>query len=82
MKVTPKKGYILASNFEVPKEKKGILLLKEESSHKGHMKVESMGVLYQEGQIVLPHPYKPKLQLEENLYLLDEDDIVATVELQ
>jgi len=81
MNIIPKQGYVLASNYELPQEKKGLLILKYPEECKGHMKIESQGVLYKEGQIVLPHPYKSKLQVGENLFLIEENDIIATVQL-
>jgi hypothetical protein len=80
MKITPKKGYILASNFELPKKNTGILIIENKSEFKGHMKVESDG-LYSKGSIILPHPYKPKIPVDDNLFLIDEDDILAIVEV-
>jgi hypothetical protein len=81
MKITPKQGYVLASNFKLPIEKKGLLILKYPEECKGYMKIESPGVSYEVGQIVLPHQYKPKLLVGENLYLIEECDIIAVVEV-
>lgn len=80
MKITPKKGYILASNYEFPIEKKGILIL-EDNSQKGYMIVQSNGEIYSHLEIIFPSPYKPKILVDENLYLIDELDVLASVQL-
>jgi len=81
MKISPKKGYILASNYVMPKEKKGILILEEDNVPNKYMIVQSDGEIYSNLEIIFPSPYKPKIQVDDNLFLIDEDDVLASVEL-
>ena len=81
MKISPKKGYILAANYEFPKEKKGILILEEDNMPYKYMIVLIGGDNYLQHEIIFVSPYKPKIQVDENLFLIDEDDVLASVEL-
>ncbi len=80
MKISPKKGYILASNYELPKEKKGILILEDNTPNK-YMIVETDGEIYSHLDIIFPSPYKPKIQIDDNLFLIAEEDILASVDV-
>lgn len=82
MKITPKKGYILVSDQDIVEEKKiGSLIIPGEEKKKTYLRVESDGQYYTVGQCVFAQPFKSKMQIEGNLYLISEDDIVASFEL-
>jgi co-chaperonin GroES (HSP10) len=82
MNITPKKGYVLVSNQDIVEEKKlGSLILPGEEKRKTYLKVESDGEFYFKDQCVFAHPFKSKMQIEENLYLIAEEDIVASFTL-
>ncbi len=78
-KIIPRKGYILVSNQDIVEEKKiGSLILPGEDKKKTYLKVESDGEFYTKDQCVFAHPFKSKMQIEENLFLIAEEDIVAS----
>ncbi len=80
MQIIPKKGYLLLSVYEVQEEKKSILILNTESKKKGYMKVESSKAdSYEAGDIVIINPFKSKIQVDDNTFLVDEQDVIATV---
>lgn len=83
MKIIPRKGFILVSTQEIVQEKKvGSLILPGEEKKKTYLRVESDGELYHTGDCVFPHPFKGgKMQIEDNLYLVEESDIVASFTL-
>ena len=68
MQVIPTKGYILVSIYEPQEEKKSLILLASEPKKKGYVKVEMAGQIYLEGQVLLPHPYKEKIQIDETFF--------------
>ncbi len=79
MQITPRKGYILVSNQEIVEEKKiGLLILAGEEKKKTYLRIESDGEFYFKGQCVFSLPFKSKMQIEENLFLIAEEDIVAS----
>lgn len=79
MKINPRNGYILVSNQDIVEERKpGSLILTTEEKKKTYLRVESDGVHYITGQCVFAQPFKTKMQIDENLYLISEDDIVAS----
>ena len=79
MKVTPRKGYVLVSNQDIVEEKKaGSLIIAGEDNKKTYLRVESDGEEYRTGQCVFAHPYKTKMQIDENLYLIAEEDVLAS----
>lgn len=81
MKITPKQGYVLVSNQDIIEEKKvGTLIIPGEEKKKTYLRVESDG-LYRKGTCVFAHPFKSKMQIEENLFIIAEEDIVASFEL-
>lgn len=82
MKITPRKGFILVSNQDIEEEKKtGVLILPGEDEKKTYLRVESNGDHYLIGQCVFALPFKTKMQIEKNLFLICEEDIVASFEL-
>lgn len=82
MNIIPKKGYVLVSNQELIQERKpGALILLNEEKNKTYLKVESDGEFYTHGQNVFAQPFKTKMQIHENLFLIAEEDIVASFEL-
>ncbi len=79
MKITPRKGFVLVSNQDIVQEKKaGVLILTTEEKKKTYLRVESDGESYKQGQCVFAQPFKTKFQIEENLFLISEEDIVAS----
>jgi hypothetical protein len=82
MKVIPKRGYILVSNHDIIEERKATtILLPGEDKKKTYLKVESDGEHYKIGQFVFAQPFKSKFQIEDNLFLIAEEDIVASFTL-
>ncbi|MFA7192366.1 MAG: hypothetical protein WC089_03665 [Candidatus Paceibacterota bacterium] len=82
MKITPKKGYILVSNQDIAEEKRaGVIILTNEEKKKTYLRVESEGEFYHIGDNVFAQPFKTKMQIEENLFLIAEEDIVASFTL-
>lgn len=82
MKISPRNGYILVSNQDIIEEKKsGSIILPGEEKKKTYLKVESDGIYYTTGQCVFAQPFKTKMQIDENLFLISEDDIVASFTL-
>ena len=82
MKITPRKGYILVSNQDIVEEKKvGTLILPGEEKKKTYLRVESDGEFYKQGQCIFAQPFKSKFQIEENLFLIAEEDVVASFTL-
>lgn len=82
MKINPRNGYVLVSNQDIVEEKKaGILIIPGEDKKKTYLRVESDGVFYTTGQCVFAQPFKSKMQIDENLFLINEDDIVASFTL-
>ncbi len=82
MQITPRKSYILVSNQDIEEEKKpGSLILTTEEKKKTYLRVESNGEHYFTGQCVFAQPFKSKMQIDENLFLISEDDIVASFTL-
>ncbi len=79
MKITPRKGYVLVSNQELKSEKKeGSIILPTEEKKKIYLRVESDGEFYKKGECVFAQPFKSKMEIEENLFLIAEEDIVAS----
>lgn len=79
MKITPKKGYVLVSKQEiVPEKKQGAILLIDEEKRKIYMRLESDGELYHNGDCVFTQPFSTKMEIEDNLFLMEEKDIVAS----
>lgn len=79
MKITPRKGYVLVSNQDIVEEKKaGSLIIAGEDNKKTYLRVESDGELFKTGDCVFAHPYKTKMQIDENLYIVAEEDIIAS----
>jgi hypothetical protein len=79
MKITPKRGYILVSNQDIePEKREGILILPGEDEKKTYLRVESDGDFYFKDQCVLALPFKTKMQIDKNLFLIAEEDIVAS----
>lgn len=79
MKVIPKTGYILVSEQELAEEKKpGALILLDEEKKKTYLRVESDGELYFINDCVLSLPFKTKMLIKDNLFLIAEEDIVAS----
>lgn len=82
MKITPKKGYVLVSNQDIVEEKKaGILIIPGEEKKKTYLRIETDGEHYIRGECVFAQPFKTKMQIEENLFLIAEEDIVASFTL-
>lgn len=81
MKITPRRGFVLVSNQDMPEEKKGSLIITGQEKKRTYLKVESNGENYSIGQCVFAQPFKTKMQIEENLFLISEEDIVATFTL-
>jgi co-chaperonin GroES (HSP10) len=84
MKITPKKGFVLVSQQDIVEEKKvGTLILPGQEKKKTYLKVESDGEFYHIGDCVFTHTFKGgKMQIEHNLYLVEEADIVASFTLE
>lgn len=84
MKITPRKGFILVSQQDIVEEKKvGNLIIPGNEKKKTYLRVESDGEFYHIGDCVFTHPFKGgKMQIEENLYLVEEADIVASFTLE
>lgn len=83
MKITPRKGFVLVSNQDMPEEEKkeGLLIIPKEDKKRTYLRVESDGEFYYSGQCVLAQPFKSKMQIDENLFLIAEEDIVASFTL-
>ncbi len=84
MKVIPRKGYVLVSKQDIVEEKKspGGLILTSEEKKKTYLRLESDGDLYNEGDCVFSQPFSTKMEIEENLFLMEEKDIVAQLILK
>jgi len=79
MKITPRKGFILVSNQDIVTEKKcNNLIIPGEEKKKTYLRLESDGEMYGRGACVFAQPYKTKMQIEDNLFLIPEDDIIAS----
>jgi len=78
MKITPRKGYVLVSNQEIENKKSSSIILPGEEKKRTYLRVESDGELYHEGECVFAQPFKSKMQIEDNLFLIAEEDIVAS----
>lgn len=81
MKIVPKKGFVLVSHQDIvpPETKKPLILRLEEPKKKTYLRLESDGELYKIGDCVLANPYKTKLEVEENLFLIEENEILASI---
>lgn len=78
MKIEPRNGYILVSNQDMQEEKKeGKIILTGEEKKKTYLRVESDGEFYKIGDCVFAQPFKTKMEIEKNLFLIAEADIVA-----
>ncbi len=83
MKISPRSGYVLVSNQDIVEDKKtGSIILTTEEKKKTYLRVESDGLHYLTGQCVFAQPFKSKMQIDENLFLICEDDIVASFTLE
>jgi len=82
MKIIPNKGYILVSKQEIIPQKKGSLIIPGQENKKTYLRVESQGEMYNIGQCVLCPSYSTQMPIEENLFLIEEVDIVATISLE
>jgi co-chaperonin GroES (HSP10) len=78
MKIEPRIGYVLVSDQEVIEEKKSSLILPGEEKKKTYLRLESDGEFYKKGDCVFAQPFKTKMEIEKNLFLIKEDDIVAS----
>lgn len=82
MKINPRSGYVLVSNQDIVEDKKaGSIIIPGEEKKKTYLRVESDGAHYTTGQCVFAQPFKSKMQIDENLFLISEDDIVASFTL-
>ncbi len=79
MNIKPKDGYILISNYEAPIKKKSVLIL-EEPKYKQYYKIIKSDAQYKQDNIVIIRPFCERVQVDENLYLLKTDDILALVD--
>ncbi len=82
MKITPKAGYVLVSNQELETKKSSSIILPGDEKKRTYLRVESKGVDYTTGQCVFAQPFKTKMQIEDNLFLIAEEDIVASFTLE
>lgn len=79
MQIFPKKGYVLVSIQNVTVEKKaGSLILMSDEKKREFLKLESDGEIYKKGDSVFMQPYKQKIEADDNLFLIAEDDIIAS----
>lgn len=79
MKIYPRPGYVLVSNQDIVEEKKeGKIILTNEEKKKTYLRLESDGELYSIGDCVFAQPFRTKMEIEENLFLIKEEDIVAS----
>lgn len=78
MKITPRKGYVLVSNQEIENKKTTAIILPGDEKKRAYLRVESEGEDYHEGDCVFAQPFKSKMQIEDNLFLIAEEDIVAS----
>ena len=82
MKITPRKGFVLVSDQSIVEEKKaGSIIISTEEKKKTYLRVESDGEFYLRGQCVFAQPFKTKMQIDDNLFLIAEEDIVASFTL-
>lgn len=82
MNITPRKGFVLVSNQDIIEEKKvGALIMPTQEKKKTYLRIESDGEFYFKGQCVFAQPFKSKMEIEDNLFLIAEDDIVASFTL-
>lgn len=79
MDIKPKDGYILISNYEAPIKKTSVLIL-DAPKYKQYYKVMQSDMQYKQDDIVIIRPFCEKVQVDENLYLLKTDDILAVVD--
>ena len=83
MKIVPREGYVLVSKQEMFKDKKEkMLILTSEDKKKVYLRVESNGNMYRTGDCVFAQPFSTRMEIEENLFLIEEKDIVATFIIQ
>lgn len=83
MKIIPREGFVLVSHQNIEKEKKqGCIILPENDEKKTYLRLESDGKYYAKGDCVFLQPFKTKMQIDENLFLIDENDIVARFEFE
>lgn len=80
MKIEPRVGYVLVSNQDIEKENKSKILTLNEEKKKTYLRLESDGEFYKKGDCVFAQPFKTKMEIEENLFLIKEEDIVALIE--
>ncbi len=83
MKITPRKGFVLVSQQDIVEEKKSdfLIIMTGEEKKRTYLRIESDGEVYKTGQCVFAQPFKTKMQIEENLFLIAEEDIVASFTL-
>lgn len=83
MKITPRKGFILVSdqNIDPSEETVGKIIISLDKKKKTYLRAESDGDTYKKGDCLFAQPFKTKMQIEDNLFLIAEDDIVATFTL-
>jgi len=84
MQITPRKGYVLVSDQDIVEEKKkvSIILSAAEDKKKTYLRVESDGEFYKKGECVFAQPFKTKMEIEKNLFLIAEQDIIASFTLE
>ncbi len=82
MKITPRVGYVLVSNQELENKKNSSIILPGDEKKRTYLRVESDGKLYDKGDCVFAQPFKSKMQIEDNLFLIAEEDIVASFTLE
>lgn len=79
MKIFPRKGYILVSDQDIVEEKKATaIILTGEEKKKTYLRVESEGEFFSIGDCVFAQPFKTKMEIDKNLFLIKEEDIVAS----
>ena len=78
MNITPRKGWILVSTQEMEEKREGMLIIPGEDKKRTYLRVESEGSVYTKGQCLFAQPFKTKMKIEDNLFLIAEDDIVAS----
>jgi co-chaperonin GroES (HSP10) len=79
MKITPKKGFVLVSNQEIETQTKtGMIIIPGQEKKRTYLQLESDGEHYKKGDKVLITPYKSKMEIEENLFVIAEEDIMVS----
>jgi hypothetical protein len=78
MRLVPQAGYVHCKTHEIKQERKGLLIMPDERKEV-YMEVIAGGD-FDAGTLLITNPYKSKIQVKDDEYLIDVDDVVAYIE--